>query len=194
MSEVQISTSVVPKAAADEPLPAPSSTTTITHYQQIAAQLLAEVQKFVAQIPGYTAELPIAKTRRVVTPEFMGMSLDAIADSIELQGVQQMDTEDTRDTLQFREAIRSLISNLTAVTKRLEKLLATREAKAGRAALAIYNIARRIARNPNNTHVAVHVEKMRAELRKTRGVRPTKAALARAAARAAAANDGGEVR
>jgi hypothetical protein len=173
---VQQKPSIVPMNAAGEPLP----TLTTTVYQQIATQFITHIQELVAQVPGYAEELPAVKARRLVTPEFVGMTLDAIDSSGELQGVRQMDTDEVREMLQLRDAFRPVLSQLAIVSTRLEQLLATREAKAGKAALAIYNIACRLALNANNTHVAVHVERLRAEMRKIRGGRPPKVAKAAA--------------
>lgn len=183
MQEVEKSTV---QAAAGDPLPVPVSTP--TPYQQIAAEFNAAILQLVSRIPGYS-DVSLVKSRRVASAEFVGMTMDAVDASGELQGVRQMDTADSRDMLQLREALRPVMSNILAVHKRLDLLLANREAKAGRAALAIYNIASRLALNPNNTHIAVHVEKLRNELRKKRVTRQTSPA-----ARAAAEGDGKEVR
>lgn len=181
----EVGNSVVKTAAGD---PLPVQTSTLTPYQQVAAEFNAAILQLVERIPGYS-EVSLVKSRRVATPEFVGMTLDAVDASGELQGVRQMDTADSRDTLQLREALRPVMSNLLAVHKRLDLLLSNREAKAGRAALAIYNIASRLALNPNNTHIAIHVEKLRNELRKKRSARQTPAA-----ARAAEGSNAKEVR
>jgi hypothetical protein len=46
-------------------------------------------------------------------------------------------------------------------------MIRVKEARAGRGALGIYAIAQRVALNPNNTHVKVHVENLKAELRRS---------------------------
>jgi hypothetical protein len=166
-------------AAVGDPVPIPAAA--LTPYQQVAAEFNAAILQLVTQIPGYS-DVSLVKSRRVVTPEFVGMTLDAVDASGELQGVRQLDTADGRDMLQLREALRPVMSNLLSVHRRLDLLLSNREAKAGRSALAIYNIASRLALNPNNTHIAIHVEKLRNELRKKRVARQTPPAAARAAA------------
>lgn len=144
---VQQRPSIIPTTADGEPLPV----LTTTVYQQIATQFIAHVQELVAQVPGYADELPAIKSRRVVTPEFIGMALDAVDSSGELKGVRQMDTDDVREVLQLREAFRPMLSQLAIVSSRLEQLLAAREVKAGRAALAIYNIAAALRSTPTTS-------------------------------------------
>lgn len=156
------------RAAADnEPVP---PTPVTTPYQKIAAQLGTAIKETVVQIPGYNDDLSdIAKrVRRPVSTEFLGMTVAAVDASSELQGVNQLDTIACRDTLQFSQAFQPLIDQILGVARRVDLLIRVRESKAGRGALGIYNIAQRVALNPNNTHVAVHVENLRAELRRKR--------------------------
>jgi hypothetical protein len=103
-----------------------------------------------------------------VSGDFLGMTVAAIDASPELQGVNQLDTTDCRDTQQFSQAFQPMVDQFLSVGRRMGLLIRVREAKAGRGALGIYNIAKRLALNPNNTHVAVHVANLKAELRRKR--------------------------
>jgi hypothetical protein len=156
-----------PKAASD-PVPAPAPV--ITPYEKIATQLIAAITDAVNQLPGFHDDLSgIAKpVRRKVTPQFLGMTIAAVEASSELQGVNQLDPVETRDSMQFSQAIQPLIDELFGVGRRLDLIKRFREAKAGTAALGTYDIAKRIVKNPNNTHLVVHVENMKAELLRTK--------------------------
>jgi hypothetical protein len=162
------------RSAVGEPVPLPAPV--ITPYQKIAGQLGTAISDMAAQIPGFNADLSDIprRVRRTVSTEFLGLTVAAVDASSELQGVNQLDTVDCRDTLQFSQAMRPLVDQLLGVARRLDLLMRVREAKAGRGALGIYNIAQRVALNPNNTHVAVHVENLKAELRRTRVGRQAK--------------------
>jgi hypothetical protein len=175
--------------AVSEPLPAPAPVT--TPYQKIAAQLGGAINETVGQIPGFNADLSDIpkRLRRSVSREFLGLTVAAVDASAELQGVNQLDTIDCRDTLQFGQAMRPLVDQLRSAANRVELLIRVKESKSGRGALGIYNIAQRVALNPNNTHVAVHVENMRAELQRTRVGRQRKVPPAPTAP--AAAPEGG---
>jgi hypothetical protein len=153
--------------AVSEPIPAPAPVT--TPYQKIAAQLGGAINETVGQIPGFNADLSDIpkRLRRSVSREFLGLTVAAVDASAELQGVNQLDTIDCRDTLQFGQAMRPLVDQLRSAANRVELLIRVKESKSSRGALGIYNIAQRVALNPNNTHVAVHVENMRAELQRT---------------------------
>jgi hypothetical protein len=162
------------RSAVAEPIPVPAPA--ITPYQKIAAQLGTAISDTVTQIPGFNADLSDIprRVRRSVSTEFLGLTVAAVDASAELQGVNQLDTIDCRDTLQFSQAMRPLVDQLLGAARRIDLLIRVREAKSGRGALGIYNIAQRVALNPNNTHVAVHVENMKAELRRTRVGRQAK--------------------
>jgi len=155
-----------PRKAVAEPLPLPAPV--ITPYQKIAAQLGTAINDTVVQIPGYNDDLSnIAKhLRRRVPADFVGMTMSAVDASQELQGVNQLDTTDCRDTLQFSQAFRPMVDQILGVARRMELLIRVREVKSGRSALTIYNIAKRVALNPNNTHLAVHVANLKAVLRR----------------------------
>jgi hypothetical protein len=156
------------RGAVSEPVPAPAPVT--TPYEKIAAQLITAINDAVAQIPGFQDDLSgiPKRLRRPVSTEFLGLTVAALDASSELQGVDQLNMTDCRDTLQFSQAMQPLIDQLVGVARRLELIKRVREAKAGTGALGIYHIAQRVALNPNNTHVAVHVENLRAELQRSR--------------------------
>jgi hypothetical protein len=162
------------RSAVAEPVPVPEPV--ITPYEKIAAQLGAAISDTVEQIPGFNADLSDLpkRVRRTVSIQFLGLTMAAVDASTELQGVNQLDLMDCRDTLQFSQAMRPLLTHLLGFARRLDLIIRVKEAKAGRGALGIYNISQRVALNPNNTHVAVHVENMRAELRRTRVGRQAK--------------------
>ena len=163
------------RKAVAEPVPVPAPV--ITPYEKIAEQLGAAIQSTVEQIPGYHDDLSNAPKhlRTRVTRKFIGMTVAAVEAISELQGVNQLDTTECRDTLQFSQGIQSLTDLLLGTVRRLDLMRRTKEGRAGRSALAIYSIAKRVALNPNNTHAKVHVENLKAELRRSnRAAQPAK--------------------
>lgn len=158
------------------PVADPSGTTpTITFYQQIAAKIAAAVNETVVQIPGYTDDLSevARKARRVATPQFIELTLSAIESNEELGAAKPLDIVAARDAAQFDQAFQPLNDQLLGVVRRLELMMRVGDAKAGRGALQAYGIAQRLALNPNNTHLAVHVENLKAELKRPRKVKPS---------------------
>ncbi len=153
------------------PVADPSGTTpTITFYQQLASKMAASVTETAAQIPGYTGDLSDSakKARRVASTDFVTMTLSAVESSEELTGVKQLDVVETRDSLQFSQAFQPLVDQLLGVARRLSLMMRVKDAKAGRGSLLTYGIAKRLVLNPNNTHLAVHVENLKAELKRRR--------------------------
>lgn len=150
---------------------------TITFYQQLAAQLSASVTQTIEQIPGYHDDLSglAKKARRQVTSDFISMTVTAVEASEELTGVKQLDPVQTRDSEQFSDAFQPLSDLLISVARRLDLMIKAKDLKAGRGALAIYSIAQRLAKNPNNTHLAVHVANLKAELKRKRPSKKPKA-------------------
>jgi hypothetical protein len=148
----------------------PVASPVFTAYEKIVAEIITSVDEGVAQLPGYHDDLSgLPKNlRRLVTMEFVDLTVNAIDASSELQGVNQLDVKECRDTLQYSQAVKALIAHFRAVTRRLELLSRSRDARAGRRALRVYHIAKRLALQPNNTHLVVHVDNLKTELQRSR--------------------------
>jgi hypothetical protein len=158
---------------------APSSPTT-TFYQQIADQLSAAITQTIDQIPGYHDDLSGLKknTHRLVPPAFVAKTVSAVVASEELAGVKQLDVGQTRDSAQFKEAFEPLMTQLRNVEHRLGLLILAKDVKIGRDALGVYNIAKRLVQNSNNTHLTAHVADLKAELKRKRPAKQPKTAPA----------------
>jgi hypothetical protein len=162
---------------------APVAGPVFTAYEKIVAEIITSVDRGVAQLPGYNddlSDLP-KNVRRLVTMQFVELTVNAIDASTELQGVNQLDIMECRDTLQYSQAVKVLIAHFRSVTRRLEMLSRSRDARAGRRALRIYHIAKRIAAEPNNTLLQVHVEHLKDEMQRSRLKRRAKAGKREAA-------------
>lgn len=159
-------------AVADQ---APTPEPVITQYQKLAAEIGAAFNEILARIPGYNDDLSgiPKRVRRPVTADFVGMSVNAVEAVGELQGVKQLDPANCRDTLQFSQAFQPVRDQFRGAERRLDLLMRVAEATAGRDALGIYSIAKRVAMNPNNTEAAVHVKNMKGELRRPRRTKLT---------------------
>jgi hypothetical protein len=147
-----------------------AGTPTITYYQKLAAAMMSAMEDAALAVPGYLDDLSIARAgvRKSLPRDVIDMVVSAVEASPELTGVDALEVNRTRDTLQFSEAFRPAVSFILSVVKRLTLMMDVRESRAGRDALLMYSIARRLARNPDNTHIHVHVENIRTELRRRR--------------------------
>jgi hypothetical protein len=156
---------------------APVAGPVFTTYEKIVAGIITSVDEEVAQLPGYNEDLSDLpqNLRRLVTMKFVDLTVNAIDASSELQGANQLDVKECRDTLQYSQAVKVLIDHFRGVTRRLELLSRSRDARAGRSALSVYHIAKRIASEPNNTHLVMHVDNLKTELQRSRLKRRVKA-------------------
>jgi hypothetical protein len=150
----------------EAPVPGP----VFTPYEKIVAEIIASIDEGVARLPGYNDDLSTLprSLRRLVTMKFVDLTVNALDASSELRGVNQLDITECRDTLQYSQAVKVLINHFRSVTRRLELISRSRDARAGRGALRIYHIAKRIVSDPNNTHLVEHVENLKAELQRSR--------------------------
>jgi hypothetical protein len=145
----------VVKNATEEPNPAPNGeTTTITHFQQLAAQLEAAMKAVLAEIPQF--EMPQkAKTRKVgqhqtVPPDFIVNAAAAVKAS-EVDLIKVFDPAEAQAVLQFVEAFKPLVEVAAALAAGLDFTVKVQYARAAAGALTVYAIAQRLALNGDGT-------------------------------------------
>ena len=163
---------------------------TITHYQQLAAAFIADLDEIATIIPKLEAEhvstVNFVRSHLNVSTEFLATVIAAVEQTPELQGVRKLDVAAARDTLQFIEAFRPVLDKVTAFARNLRYTMNSRKASLAADSLQIYDIAKGIARDPNSAAVASLVQNMKRDLGR-RGRPKTATLLKRAAAAAAAA-------
>jgi len=161
----------VPQVSAD---PAPAQTPTVTHYQQIAANLARAIDDMLALIPSFVESHPdtnaFVRTHQNVPLQFIATAVAAVEANPELQG-GTFDATEARDALQFIDAFRPMADRLNAAAKNLTFSINSRKANAGTGALEVYAIAKRVALNPLSTTVASHVGNLKRDLGRRGGVR-----------------------
>jgi hypothetical protein len=145
-------------------------TTTITHYQQLAAQLATAMNAVLAEIPKF--EMPQrAKTRAVgrhqsVPPGFI-VDASAAVKSSELDLLKVFNPADAQNILQFVEAFKPLVEVSAALTAGLDFTVKVQYSRAASAALNAYAIAKRLAKDGDGT-MQRHVENMSRSLGRKR--------------------------
>ncbi len=159
----------VPQVPAD-PVP-PAQTPTVTHYQQIAANLAKAIDDMLALVPNFVADAhPATKAfvrrRQNVPIAFIATAIAAVDANPELQGIPGFDVTDARDSLQYIDAFRPMVDLLSAAKENLAFNIESRRANAGDGALQLYAVAKGIARSPRTTTVASHVSNLRRDLGK----------------------------
>jgi len=166
----------VPQTPAD---PVPSQTPTITHYQQIAANLAKALDDMLALIPSFVASHPsttgFVRSHQNVPVEFIATAIAAVEANPQLQGTGNFDVSEARDALQFIDAFRPMADRLNAAARNVTFSIDSRRANVANGALQIYAIAKGVARNPLSTTVASHVGNLRRDLGKAGKARRKKA-------------------
>jgi hypothetical protein len=158
----------VPQVPAD-PVP-PAQTPTVTHYQQIAANLAKAIDDMLALIPSFLEAHPdtnaFVRTHQNVPLQFIATAVAAVESNPELQGNGTFDAVAARDALQFIDAFRPMADRLSAAAKNVTFSINSRKANAGNGALEIYAIAKRLALNPLRTTMSSHVGNLKRDLGK----------------------------
>jgi hypothetical protein len=143
---------------------------TVTHYQQLKDEISTSVQQAMSRIPLFVETHPsttkFVRTHQNFSTEFIATAVAAVESSAELQGVNMLDVAATRDALQFVDAFRPFVDELTSMAANLKFTLDTRKAQATIDALTIYAVAKSVARAPQSTQVAAHVQNLRRDIRR----------------------------
>ena len=147
---------------------APStSTPTVTHYEQLAAELSIAIDTAVAAIPNlespHPSVLDFVRSHQL-TNAFINSVIAAVEATVELQSVKKFDVTEARDTLQFIEAFGPLASRINVLARRLRFTMRSRRARISAGALQMYEIAKGVARDPSSAALTAHVEEMRRAL------------------------------
>jgi hypothetical protein len=152
--------------AAQEPIPASNGDTpTITHFQQLAANLKTAIAAVMAEVPKF--EIPngentkFVRAHQSVPPEFV-VSVITQLDPSEA-GFNVLDPADVQNVLQFVEAFRPLVNDAEALSKGLDYTVKAQYARIAATSLDAYAIATRLARNGNGA-MTLKVQNMRRAL------------------------------
>ena len=141
---------------------------TITHYEQVAAELSIAVETAFASIPGIEAPHPatrdFVRSHQSISNDFIASVIAAVEATPELQNVKKFSVTEARDTLQFIEAFGPIASRLGALARNLKFTMQSRKAKIAADALQTYEIAKGVARDPGSADLVTHIGDMRRTL------------------------------
>lgn len=157
---------------------------TVTHYQQVAADVMAAFDEIAARIPRLEvvhAATASAVRRRVNVPEkFLATATSAVEQVPELSAVKKFDVSIARDTLQFLEAFRPVLDKIDALATNLKFTMDSRKAELYKKSLIVYSVAQGLSRDPSAGLVAAQTANMKRDLGR-RGPRKAPAAPQNAA-------------
>ena len=145
-------------------------TTTRTHYDLLAEEIMEDIDRIAAKIPKLEAHHRVTeneiRAHMNVPRPFLGTAVAAVEQSPELRGTRKLVPEQGQDTLQYLDAFRIVDDKLGVLRTYLRFTLMSRHTALALRALQIYAIARGFARDPRGAKVAPHVEHLRRDLGK----------------------------
>jgi len=159
--------------------PAIPPTGVITNFQQIADQLMLDVDKITAAIPKLAAGSHISTVKFVrghlnIPNAFLASAISAVEQIDALSRTELFDSATGRETLQYVEAFKPLLVKLAALYDRLAYTLQSLKATLAADALRIYGLTKEIGLKPGNLATASVAASMKQDLGR-KGVRKPKA-------------------
>jgi hypothetical protein len=144
-------------------------TPTTTHYQQLAAELMSVFDQLAVLIPKLaeaeaSATTRIARSRQNVPDAFCATAIDAVEQVPEVDGEKKLNTELSRNRLQFLEAFRPVDDKLTALSKRLRHALRTTKSLLAADTLHVYRLFKSHASDDKSPLVKAHAAAMKRDL------------------------------
>jgi hypothetical protein len=163
----------VTQPTVDEPKPPNANAEpTLTHFQQLAAQLKTAIGAVMAEIPefdlGHDESTRSVSAHQSIPTAFIG-TVSASVDPKQV-GKNVFDPADAQNVLQFVEAFRPLVDDAAALASSLDHTVKAQYARVAAGALNAYAIMKRLARK-GDAAVKLHVQNMQRDLGRTR-VRP----------------------
>lgn len=159
--------------------PPATPTPTVTHYDQVAANFSKALEELLTLVPHFVEAHPATKgfvrTQKTVSDEFLVSAIVAVEETPGLQGLNQFDVTEARDSLQYSQAFRPIRDKLIAAATNVDYSLNLRRANVVQPALQTYLLVKGLARNPAGTLAASHAGNLRRDLGRS-GKRKKKAA------------------
>jgi hypothetical protein len=154
-------------------VPESTVSVTLTRYQLLAQKFLADLAEITAALPSVeeTRAVPAAfvHSHQNVPMAFLGTAVAGIDQTPELQGITTMTVDEGRDTLQYIEAFRPVLDQVTAFGDSLRFSMACRKALLVAEAQRVYYVAKGLARGSYKPHIAALVHNLRRDFGRRRG-------------------------
>ncbi|HEY0160396.1 MAG TPA: hypothetical protein VGF28_24125 [Thermoanaerobaculia bacterium] len=159
-------------ATEDAPIPAPLPTPSPTFYSEMAAALVAAVDRLTESVPEFAAPVVptlVVERKRRVPSEFVARAVGALLVSAELQTVKALNPAQIIDDKQFVDAFEPLAAHVSTALNGLRRVIVARKARLTASAQQIYAFSKALAREREAAPIAEHVENMKRTLRPVAG-------------------------
>ncbi|HEX7154397.1 MAG TPA: hypothetical protein VF618_23125 [Thermoanaerobaculia bacterium] len=140
-------------------------TLTITHYETLANDFLAQLDLLAGVVPQvepeHTSQRVFVRTHVNAPLEFLSSAVASVKLMPELKVLNKLDVLAARDALQFLDAFRPVLDKVNAFARALKYTMAAKRAAVTNDAQQIYRIAQAIASNGGNPALEEHVANMK---------------------------------
>ena len=157
------------------PNPTPQNPPVLTPYQQIANEVIADLQGIRAKIP--ELELPNPETQKFVRAmrgvprPFMDSMVGQVQQIPEYQAVNRLDIPNSQNSLQLIDGLTPLSDALRTLQTSVDHTIGVHYARVANSSLQMLQIARGLARDFNAPHIATSVKILREKLGRAGGHR-----------------------
>jgi hypothetical protein len=161
-------TAAVPAEAPPPLIDAANPNLTVTKYQELADEISAAFDGFVAKLPQFEERHP--STQRFVSghltisDQFVASAVAAVDATEELQGVKKLDVNQARDVAQFVDAFQAIADKAIAFGRGVQFTINSQKASLAADALQIYAISKGLIRDPGSAALVAHVATMKRHL------------------------------
>lgn len=149
-----------------------SQVPTITHYQQVAAELLKaldQITSIVPQIEEAEAGPKIVRGHLSVSEAFCVAAVNSLEQLPQVQASKKLDPVAVRNKLQYLEAFRPIADTIGAVAKRVDYTLMFLKSAVVEDALQVYRITKGFAGDKRSPLIQAHAATMKAALNRKGG-------------------------
>lgn len=126
----------------------------------LAAELIGVLNDFAARVPGLTgphkSTAMSVRRHRTISKTFMRSAIFTTGEFENLQATGTLGIDAARESLQFVDAFKPVLTELKILTKQMGFTIELRTAEVSDAALRIYGIAKILARDPSTGDLAGH--------------------------------------
>jgi hypothetical protein len=145
---------------------------TPTANSQLADELMAILEQFESKMPHFEQKhpstVPFVRAHRFVPTEFLGSTINAVAENAALQGTGKLDPAEGREVLQFLEAFAAVRQKLQTLSNAVTFTMEARRASLAASCLQVYTIAKGVVRDPGSADLVDHIGTMQHDLGRSR--------------------------
>jgi hypothetical protein len=145
---------------------------TETKLQQLADELMGDLDAFAAKVPDleepHAIDPILLKSNRGVPDSLLGSAIAAVAQQPELQGVNKLSVPKGRETIQYIDAIRPIEDRLGALWRSVHYTIEMKKAELAGQARTIYRVSKGLVDTAGGAPLPDHILNMQRDYGRSR--------------------------